>query len=186
MVRFIIFTLQFEKLGFIVFTFQYGQIYYHYICFNFSLKVTIYIPIWLDLLSMSFWKDAYNYIYLHSNMVRFIIQVFLQICTLVLAIYIPIWLDLLSAEDLTLIGQEAIYIPIWLDLLLIVEANKTKDYFNLHSNMVRFIIYRDLKSILQKSQFTFQYGQIYYLEQEKCSAKEQQYLHSNMVRFIIK
>ena len=186
MVRFIIFTLQFEKLGFIVFTFQYGQIYYHYICFNFSLKVTIYIPIWLDLLSMSFWKDAYNYIYLHSNMVRFIIQVFLQICTLVLAIYIPIWLDLLSAEDLTLIGQEAIYIPIWLDLLL----------SSLHVKKSLFMI------------FTFQYGQIYYsvfivkfisvkniyipiwldllLLHRLALVLLNTHLHSNMVRFIIK
>ena len=34
--------------------------------------------------------------------------------------------------------------------------------FHLHSNMVRFIIYRTLLSISIASAFTFQYGQIYY------------------------
>ena len=57
-------------------------------------------------------------IYLHSNMVRFIIHRSLFPFLLLLIIYIPIWLDLLST------GQKQDF-----------SALK-----NLHSNMVRFII----------------------------------------------
>ena len=55
-----------------------------------------------------------------------------------------------------------IYIPIWLDLLLACNNQKIAQLFNLHSNMVRFIIW--WKSI-----------QIQFIPN----------LHSNMVRFIM-
>ena len=38
------------------------------------MKNMIYIPIWLDLLSLSFQFDYYLFKDLHSNMIRFIIQ----------------------------------------------------------------------------------------------------------------
>ena len=34
-----------------------------------------------------------------------------------------------------------IYIPIWLDLLLIMLSCQSTNYYDLHSNMVRFIMY---------------------------------------------
>ena len=56
-----------------VFTFQYGQIYYKdkpKTKIDYDL---IYIPIWLDLLYDIYIKSQILLIYLHSNMVRFII-----------------------------------------------------------------------------------------------------------------
>ena len=56
---------------------------------------------------------------------------------------------------------------------------------DLHSNMVRFIITMRGGYFGYKSLFTFQYGQIYYLEFYKFKSLELRNLHSNMVRFII-
>ena len=55
------------------FTFQYGYIYYPFVKWSIGLGKNIYIPIWLYLLCI---RDIYRYIldlYLHSNMVIFII-----------------------------------------------------------------------------------------------------------------
>ena len=57
-----------------------------------------------------------------------------------------------------------IYIPIWLDLLF-KRIRKTKQRRNI---------------------FTFQYGQIYYLQVAFLSDLKSENLHSNMVRFIIR
>ena len=51
-----------------------------------------------------------------------------------------------------------IYIPIWLDLLLIFLSSKNNYVYNLHSNMVRFIIEGDQPVWTEKLEFTFQYG----------------------------
>ena len=78
----------------------------------------IYIPIWLDLLSVFQKRDQHQQINLHSNMVRFII-------------------------NKTIVGYQtnfSIYIPIWLDLLCLVKDNIWAREEHLHSNMVRFII----------------------------------------------
>ena len=100
------------------FTFQYGQIYYGDKMSNGSNSYNIYIPIWLDLLFKTNNNQKHRRKNLHSNMVRFIIQVqagapvkiekftfqYGQIYYVKHArahdntslIYIPIWLDLLS------------------------------------------------------------------------------------------
>ena len=56
-----------------------------------------------------------------------------------------------------------IYIPIWLDLLSALTSAIAGVYCYLHSNMVRFIIMYIKPNTLYAGQFTFQYGQIYYL-----------------------
>ena len=53
---------------------------------------------------------------------------------------------------------ELIYIPIWLDLLSTKEERATVVQRNLHSNMVRFIIYARLVDTGKNFVFTFQYG----------------------------
>ena len=96
MVRFIILEEAIIELHFKIFTFQYGQIYYCRHVDNNRIIAKIYIPIWLDLLYISFqvftqyynkFTFQYGQIYyeqdntdneenaenLHSNMVRFII-----------------------------------------------------------------------------------------------------------------
>ena len=101
-----------------------------------TLQAVIYIPIWLDLLSTYIPAPSFNDCYLHSNMVRFIIQTELAICS----------------------EKEQIYIPIWLDLLFCIycKVHFCKRY--LHSNMVRFIIDDREVAFLKVSRFTFQYG----------------------------
>ena len=140
-------------------------------------------------------------------MVRFIIFLNRSMIIVIMLIYIPIWLDLLSKDWSTGIavpdkftfqyGQiyypistasnilgTLIYIPIWLDLLLINFSFLDKNNYDLHSNMVRFIILYANKQIMfianlhsnmvrfiisgikvsgaTNMEFTFQYGQIYY------------------------
>ena len=119
MVRFIIQNTKYFCLNKIIFTFQYGQIYYKYIKLS----------------------EIERPLYLHSNMVRFIM--------------------LPSIYSYQLL--EGIYIPIWLDLLFRLHCIKRYRDSDLHSNMVRFIIPpSDFKSHILLV-FTFQYGQIYYL-----------------------
>ena len=55
-----------------------------------------------------------------------------------------------------------IYIPIWLDLLFIFFNYTYQSKIDLHSNMVRFIIFLAPNTVLVIKLFTFQYGQIYY------------------------
>ena len=73
MVRFIINipTLPFECES--TFTFHYGQIYYNSKPANKNNKKSIYIPLWLDLLSPNKIVFPFANRYLHSTMVRFII-----------------------------------------------------------------------------------------------------------------
>ena len=56
---------------------------------------SIYIPIWLDLLLFLELKTVKGKLYLHSNMVRFIIDLKKTAGKRSIYIYIPIWLDLL-------------------------------------------------------------------------------------------
>ena len=74
--------------------------------------------------------------YLHSNMVRFIII-------------------LLSLRYKRL---SFIYIPIWLDLLLELNHLAMQPIYDLNSNMVRFIINKNMLEIGACRKFTFQYG----------------------------
>ena len=63
-----------DKKYYIVFTFQYGQIYYMHV-FNVNRYIfCIYIPIWLDLLLSEDDDNVVSIANLHSNMVRFIID----------------------------------------------------------------------------------------------------------------
>ena len=118
MVRVIITDL--EKLNVIeeTFTFQYGQIYYY-------MERKNLIGLCLNL---------------HSNMVRFIIGV-------------QAFDDAVRTRFTFQYGQiyypfrkfsrglgSRIYIPIWLDLLCIIIQMVKFIYYDLHSNMVRFII----------------------------------------------
>ena len=191
-----------------IFTFQYGQIYYIFIfqiysiitsiyipiwldllltfCFIYTLSSVIYIPIWLDLLYIMTKTIINYYVYLHSNMVRFIID------------------NQLSQQ----ITDIQIYIPIWLDLLFQIIKRLFFFRTHLHSNMVRFIIKQSVKPMLvyqliyipiwldlllvackviplSLDSFTFQYGQIYYTSSFRFHHILRLDLHSNMVRFII-
>ena len=69
-------------------------------------------------------------------MVRFIIMSSLLLYVLIATIYIPIWLDLLYNDRY--LGYKAVY--------------------DLHSNMVRFIISMARPKRQIKNTFTFQYG----------------------------
>ena len=73
MVRFIIEKREQIYKQYKEFTFQYGQIYYVDSSTALMTESTIYIPIWLDLLLIFCIFDFLNFVYLHSNMVRFII-----------------------------------------------------------------------------------------------------------------
>ena len=74
MVRFIILPVRSFGLIHDRFTFHYGQIYYEKWLLNESSVKVIYIPLWLDLLSISFSSRFHKSLYLHSTMVRFIIM----------------------------------------------------------------------------------------------------------------
>ena len=56
------------------------------------------------------------------------------------------------------IKNKNIYIPIWLDLLFEKVAQRIENNINLHSNMVRFIMFSNFNIIILRIQFTFQYG----------------------------
>ena len=73
MVRFIIDLSQEHIFTAEAFTFQYGQIYYYEVDVYKDKQPIIYIPIWLDLLQELYKPILKRQIYLHSNMVRFII-----------------------------------------------------------------------------------------------------------------
>ena len=99
---------------------------------------------------------------LHSNMVRFIIGVGdmyghgLGVFTFQ---YGQIYYDEIERAFTQL---KLIYIPIWLDLLQYYKQQTILMQMNLHSNMVRFIIYDEMREKQSYLRFTFQYGQIYY------------------------
>ena len=118
MVRFIIEAVNSSGPGNREFTFQYGQIYY-----------TSYLKT----------QPRFNQ-NLHSNMVRFIMIIkSLLIINFVLFTfqYGQIYYPLRTAYG----GRpQLIYIPIWLDLLYILKNWLDKNVYDLHSNMVRFII----------------------------------------------
>ena len=127
----------------------------------------IYIPIWLDLLSLSKQQKKYKNINLHSNMVRFIIpsdETLGRPKYLFTFQYGQIYYKRIKSFSSR---RNRIYIPIWLDLLSysIQQVMQTKKY--LHSNMVRFIIVCYGHSRRTLIRFTFQYGQIYYEEIQK-------------------
>ena len=144
-----------------LFTFQYGQIYYLLYNRYFRVNFFIYIPIWLDLL--------FSYRHIDSQNFKIYIPIWLDLLSIhkllapILAkIYIPIWLDLLCVYIGNYIYGRAIYIPIWLDLLSTNYKGTLTQLKDLHSNMVRFIIYINPASAVNICSFTFQYGQIYY------------------------
>ena len=155
------------------------QIFYKY------RRVDIYIPIWLDLLLKRYYQQKNEINNLHSNMVRFIIKVGTYATgsadTFTFQygqIYYEIKEDEAKKEDTNLhsnmvrfiiktlfiitVLKKYIYIPIWLDLLLASVAVVIVQRFYLHSNMVRFIINFIIPFGQATTEFTFQYGQIYY------------------------
>ena len=140
MVRFIMFNISSFSLVSISFTFQYGQIYYPSFAKPPAPFYEIYIPIWLDLL-------LNVRLHLLKNLQKFTFQ------------YGQIYYHTNSAP---VIGCIPIYIPIWLDLLYNIGYGKVKSWTDLHSNMVRFIMLADYRAWANATEFTFQYGQIYY------------------------
>ena len=169
------------------FTFQYGQIYYlYFLIIPINLK-QIYIPIWLDLLytqkeideiNEEIFTFQYGQIYydytdllnqnvvsnLHSNMVRFIISIRRNTRTTKILFTFQYGQIYYIIKNRKKQENKIIYIPIWLDLLCLPLFVNRLAYRDLHSNMVRFIIKTVCNSLLKKSIFTFQYGQIYYGE----------------------
>ena len=145
------------------FTFQYGYIYYKPVWNVFRPLHRIYIPIWLYLLWFKFYKPSFDFTNLHSNMVIFIIWTASYPCP---------WTSLFTFQygyiyyldkPCCLFPFPLIYIPIWLYLLCRRYYRKSSILSYLHSNMVIFIIKTKLRKWLEKLQFTFQYGYIYYL-----------------------
>ena len=140
MVRFII-RMLFVFLELLYrFTFQYGQIYYVKIKNKLMVKPKIYIPIWLDLLFNQKRHKYSRQIYLHSNMVRFIMKwtpTHIEKTRPFTFQYGQIYYYYKQAK---LLSKNHIYIPIWLDLLQFTNLWRIRKCQNLHSNMVRFII----------------------------------------------
>ena len=54
--------------------------------------------------------------------------------------------------------SRVVYIPIWLDLLSTSLPKQVLGEPSLHSNMVRFIMQKDINVVAEASKFTFQYG----------------------------
>ena len=140
MVRFIIRLIDEQKFKDITFTFHYGQIYYDDVSFVNNIFCGIYIPLWLDLLSIALLEAIEKYEDLHSTMVRFIIQKFNFNFKLVKRFtfhYGQIYYFFIGGE----VERDAsIYIPLWLDLLCDLVRAILLQNRNLHSTMVRFII----------------------------------------------
>ena len=162
MVRFIINNIEQLLYSKVRFTFQYGQIYYSSIFHVNNHTNEIYIPIWLDLLSeLSVVMNTVT-VYLHSNMVRFIIIKLIITCIHIYIFTFQYGQIYYKTKTEKIIKIKLIYIPIWLDLLYQNFRFLLHHPLHLHSNMVRFIIY--FPEHFRRRQF---------------------YLHSNMVRFII-
>ena len=162
MVRFIIMIVRGAQFAISKFTFQYGQIYYKRFNSFSSLLNNIYIPIWLDLLSIYQNQKLKNKINLHSNMVRFIIMIVRGAQFAISKFtfqYGQIYYKRFNSFSSLL---NNIYIPIWLDLLYNYKFKLFITLTNLHSNMVRFIIKAESEKVSKELKFTFQYGQIYY------------------------
>ena len=53
---------------------------------------------------------------------------------------------------------QKIYIPIWLDLLYFGKSVGLLKNYDLHSNMVRFIMHANIVEYVKATLFTFQYG----------------------------
>ena len=122
----------------------------------------IYIPIWLDLLYISVKNPYYRETNLHSNMVRFIIELIKTKLSKNFEFtfqYGQIYYSIHIAYPLSIL---IIYIPIWLDLLCYNFTENIINIDDLHSNMVRFIMTFILSKYFSLYLFTFQYGQIYY------------------------
>ena len=141
MVRFIMDFLENPVNCIPPFTFQYGQIYYARDYRFFFISKIIYIPIWLDLLFLYLYLVHRKLFHLHSNMVRFIIRTSDRLNSDILTFtfqYGQIYYSISqSSNDVV----SRIYIPIWLDLLLNCQIEFLQFVLNLHSNMVRFIIW---------------------------------------------
>ena len=140
MVRFIIVRIRGIDTAEIRFTFHYGQIYY----FNRSAECRrcdiIYIPLWLDLLSLLKSRRIGQKKNLHSTMVRFIILPLPSRPRFSRAFtfhYGQIYYYLSALEFLII---KNIYIPLWLDLLFQLLYCLYPCPSHLHSTMVRFII----------------------------------------------
>ena len=129
------------------FTFHYCQIYYNIFHYIQAFGNLIYIPLWLDLLLVAHSVRQGQQQDLHSTMVRFIIILgdlqepgswkftfhYGQIYYSEFSLSAPL--------------SKLIYIPLWLDLLSIVIFFVDCSPTDLHSTMVRFIIFSDAQLI---------------------------------------
>ena len=141
MVRFIMQFIASSGATITNFTFQYGQIYYLLQTINFEIN-----------------EDS-----LHSNMVRFIIEYPYLDKQLLIDFtfqYGQIYYYHITNAKIFIVN---LYIPIWLDLLSEIKELKKIINDTLHSNMVRFIMYVIYNLLTEEIDFTFQYGQIYYI-----------------------
>ena len=207
MVRFIIYKKMNNKNLFILFTFHYGQIYYRYIdacetylnrfTFHYGqiyycsrsyiclVYITVYIPLWLDLLSYILVDNIKSPLGLHSTMVRFIIYFsarFLKSNQRFTFHYGQIYYE---KQKLDIKYGNHVYIPLWLDLLLSMLKGIFANTEGLHSTMVRFIM-QIWTSTLSCDSFVYiplwldlLYNHFNFIKEDKKS------LHSTMVRFII-
>ena len=185
MVRFIIYIYNSLDILYISFTFQYGQIYYDNQLSQQIVDIKIYIPIWLDLLCdcQLYFKRLRKAFTFQYGQIYY--PIYICYLTYYIYIYIPIWLDLLCRPRLDCFGLVLSftfqYGQIYYPSAQTVNALLSKFTFqygqiyyffycysliqcdnDLHSNMVRFIIYVVSFVSFVSTIFTFQYGQIYY------------------------
>ena len=109
-------------------------------CLQSILCITIYIPIWLDLLSRRQQPKSTSSSNLHSNMVRFIILNKAGINPLMAEFTFQYGQIYYNRDRDFFTTALPIYIPIWLDLLFVCCYMIILCDNDLHSNMVRFII----------------------------------------------
>ena len=162
MVRFIIYLSFVLFLLYLLFTFQYGQIYYKVPESHFKSTERIYIPIWLDLLLLESPLVRPIVVYLHSNMVRFIIigiPIGSPNSCLFTFQYGQIYYKTILQQGF----HSNNYLHSNMVRFIIFSPPPLSVYvLHLHSNMVRFIIMMKIALNTIYREFTFQYGQIYY------------------------
>ena len=186
MVRFIILCCIFNKPCICAFTFQYGQIYYTNTSIHQAKYDLFYIPIWLDLLYDMVFILTQNIQVLHSNMVRFIINLWSGITISQIAFTFQYGQIYYTAAGYNAEIFGYFYIPIWLDLLLLLAMCLRLVFPFLHSNMVRFIM---IWYKMSRSEHVLFYIPIWLdllFRLTKLQEDRSIFLHSNMVRFIIR
>ena len=126
-----------------IFTFHYGQIYYNLKKEKIKTRSAIYIPLWLDLLcGRKSLSSSSNFLFtFHYGQIYYLKALPSKFTLLIFTFhYGQIYYTFQIFNKYRRID---IYIPLWLDLLYITKTMPSRNGFDLHSTMVRFIINKD-------------------------------------------